>query len=100
MTQIINDGTGTIDRIIGAPIRFVQDKANQVGNLFDTYKQNQSLKTQVADLSSSKNNQESLEVENKELKEALKLQETLIAAVNKASKTVNSSWLMGVLLGV
>nr|UKS67730.1 rod shape-determining protein MreC [Lactococcus garvieae] len=77
MTQIINDGTGTIDRIIGAPIRFVQDKANQVGNLFDTYKQNQSLKTQVADLSSTKNNQESLEVENKELKEALKLQETL-----------------------
>ncbi|MEY8442926.1 rod shape-determining protein MreC [Lactococcus ileimucosae] len=77
MTQIINDGTGAVDRIIGAPIRFVQDKANQVGNLLDTYKQNQSLKTEVADLRSSKNSQESLEVENRELKEALKLQETL-----------------------
>lgn len=77
MTQIINDGTGAVDRIIGAPIRFVQDKANQVGNLLDTYKQNQSLKTEGADLRSSKNSQESLEVENRELKEALKLQETL-----------------------
>ena len=78
----------------------------------------------MADLSSSKNNQESLEVENKELKEALKLQETLtdyksisanVITRNPASwadtlvidsgskqgiKTVNSSWLMGVLLGV
>ncbi|WP_081167458.1 rod shape-determining protein MreC [Lactococcus garvieae] len=95
MTQIINDGTGAVDRIIGAPIRFVQDKANQVGNLLDTYKQNQALKTQVSELSDSKNNQESLEAENKELKAALKLQETLTDYKSISANVITrnpSSW--------
>lgn len=77
MTQVINDGLGGIDQIIGAPIRFVQDKANQIGDLFDTYKQNESLKKQIAELTEDKNKLSGAEDENKALKEALKLQETL-----------------------
>lgn len=77
MTQVINDGTGFFDNIIAAPIHFVQDKANEFSNLMDTYKQNESLKKQLSDLTDEKNKLASTESENKELKSALKLQETL-----------------------
>lgn len=77
MTQTINDGTGWVDRIVGAPVHFVQDKANQIGDLFDTYKQNESLKKQLAELTDDKNRLSGAEAENKALKDALKLQETL-----------------------
>jgi len=77
MTQTINDGTSFIDRVLVAPIHFVQDKANELSNLMDTYQQNQSLKTQLAKSKDDDNKLSGLESENKELKKALKLQETL-----------------------
>lgn len=77
MTQTINDGTGFVDQVIAAPIHFVQDKANVLSNLINTYKQNENLKKQLTDLTAEKNKLASAESENKELKTALKLQETL-----------------------
>lgn len=77
MTQVINDGTSFVDRVLAAPIRFVQDKTNQLTDLMQTYKQNESLKTQVAKSKDDASKLNGLESENTELKKALKLQETL-----------------------
>lgn len=95
MTQTVNDGTGFFDRIIAAPIHFIEDKGHQLGNLMDTYKQNESLKTQLSELTSEKNKLSGAESENKELKKALKLQETLTdyqtVAANVITRTP-ASW--------
>ncbi|MCL2114041.1 MAG: rod shape-determining protein MreC [Streptococcaceae bacterium] len=77
MTQTINDGTGFVDRVLATPVHFVQDKVNEFSNLMDTYQQNESLKTQLAKSKDDANKLNGLESENKELKNALKLQETL-----------------------
>jgi rod shape-determining protein MreC len=77
MTQTINDGTGFVDHILAAPVHFIEDTSNELGNLMDTYKQNESLKTQLAQSKDDANKLNGLESENKELKKALNLQETL-----------------------
>lgn len=95
MTQTINDGTSFFDRVLVAPIHFVQDKANELSNLMDTYQQNQSLKTQLAKSKDDDNKLSGLESENKELKKALKLQETLTDYQTVAANVITrepSSW--------
>ena len=77
MTQTINDGTGFVDHFLATPVHFVQDKVNELSNLMDTYKQNESLKAQLIQSKTDVNKLTGLESENKELKSALKLQETL-----------------------
>ncbi|MDQ7188045.1 rod shape-determining protein MreC [Lactococcus lactis] len=95
MTQTINDGTSFVDRVLVVPIHFVQDKANELSNLMDTYQQNQSLKTQLAKSKDDDNKLSGLESENKELKKALKLQETLTDYQTVAANVITrepSSW--------
>ncbi|MEQ7202915.1 rod shape-determining protein MreC [Lactococcus lactis] len=95
MTQTINDGTSFVDRVLVTPIHFVQDKANELSNLMDTYQQNQSLKTQLAKSKDDDNKLSGLESENKELKKALKLQETLTDYQTVAANVITrepSSW--------
>ncbi|RZI49934.1 rod shape-determining protein MreC [Lactococcus kimchii] len=95
MTQTINDGTGFVDRVLAAPIHFVQDRANQVGNLLATYKQNASLKTQLSQSKDDANKVKGLESENAELKKALKLQETLTDYQTVAANVITrnpTSW--------
>lgn len=95
MTQTINDGTSFVDRVLIAPIHFVQDKANELSNLMNTYQQNQSLKTQLVKSKNDDNKLSGLESENKELKKALKLQETLTDYQQVAANVITrepSSW--------
>ncbi|MQW23052.1 MULTISPECIES: rod shape-determining protein MreC [unclassified Lactococcus] len=95
MTQTINDGTGFVDQVISAPIHFVQDKVNVISNLMDTYKQNESLKTQLSALTDEKNKLTGVESENKELKTALKLQQTLTDYETVSSNVITrnpASW--------
>lgn len=95
MTQTINDGTSFVDRVLVAPIHFVQDKANELSNLMNTYQQNQSLKTQLVKSKNDDNKLSGLESENKELKKALKLQETLTDYQQVAANVITrepSSW--------
>lgn len=95
MTQVINDGTSFVDRVLAAPIRFVQDKANQLTDLMQTYKQNESLKTQVAKSKDDASKLNGLESENTELKKALKLQETLTDYQTVAANVITrnpTSW--------
>jgi len=77
MTQTINAGTGFVDKVLAAPVHFFQDRANQVHNLLDTYKQNESLKSQLSKNHDAQNKLNAAQSENKALKDALKLQETL-----------------------
>lgn len=95
MTQVINDGTSFVDRVLAAPIRFVQDKTNQLTDLMQTYKQNESLKTQVAKSKDDASKLNGLESENTELKKALKLQETLTDYQTVAANVITrnpTSW--------
>lgn len=95
MTQVINDGTSFVDRVLAAPIRFVQDKTNQLTDLMQTYKQNESLKAQVAKSKDDASKLNGLESENTELKKALKLQETLTDYQTVAANVITrnpTSW--------
>lgn len=95
MTQVINDGTSFVDRVLAAPIRYVQDKTNQLTDLMQTYKQNESLKTQVAKSKDDASKLNGLESENTELKKALKLQETLTDYQTVAANVITrnpTSW--------
>ncbi|MGY3729967.1 rod shape-determining protein MreC [Lactococcus termiticola] len=95
MTQTINAGTGFVDKILAAPVHFFQDRANQVHNLLDTYKQNESLKSQLTKSNDAESKLKSTESENKALKAALKLQETLTNYDSVSSNVINrspSSW--------
>lgn len=95
MAQVINDGTSFVDRVLAAPIRFVQDKTNQLTDLMQTYKQNESLKTQVAKSKDDASKLNGLESENTELKKALKLQETLTDYQTVAANVITrnpTSW--------
>lgn len=95
MTEVISGGTGFVDKIIAAPVHFVQDKANQLANLMDTYKQNESLKSQLAQNQADNDKLKSEQAENKSLKAALKLQETLTSYSTVSANVITrnpASW--------
>ncbi|GFH41077.1 rod shape-determining protein MreC [Pseudolactococcus insecticola] len=77
MTVVINDAVGGIDGLIAAPFDALKDKANDLGNLMETYHENASLSKQVTKLTDESSELDSLKAENKSLKAALDLQNTL-----------------------
>jgi len=77
MTQMINDGTGWVDGFVGAPIRYVQDKSNQIDDMLHAYQQNESLKSELVASQPDKDKLDAIQSENKQLKDALKLKDTL-----------------------
>ncbi|MGO2939981.1 MAG: rod shape-determining protein MreC [Pseudolactococcus laudensis] len=77
MTLVVNDTVGGIDGIIAAPFNFFENKAAEVGNLLSTYQQNAKLSKKITQLTDNAAELDSLKAENKELKAALDLQNTL-----------------------
>lgn len=77
MSLVINDTVGGLDAIVAAPFDFLKDKANDVNNLMSTYQQNAKLSKKIANLSDDATELDSLRAENKDLKAALDLQNTL-----------------------
>lgn len=77
MSVVINESVGGIDRVIGVPFNFFQNKLSDLGHFMATYEQNASLSKQVTKLSDDSSDVSSLKAENKALKSALALQNTL-----------------------
>ena len=77
MSMAINGTVGGLDKIIGVPFDFFQDKMSDVSNLLTTYEKNASLSKQVSKLTDESVELSSLKAENKALKSALALENTL-----------------------
>ncbi|MDN6030470.1 MAG: rod shape-determining protein MreC [Lactococcus plantarum] len=77
MSVVINESVGGIDRVIGVPFDFFQNKLSDLGQFMATYEQNASLSKQVTELRDDSSEVGSLKAENKALKSALNLQNTL-----------------------
>lgn len=72
-----NDVVAVGSRIIDFPLSFVSGSLNNVHDLLNTQDENNYLKSKVTDLEQTKARNSSLEAENKQLKSALKLKNTL-----------------------
>ena len=88
MTLVVNDTVGGIDGIIAAPFNFFENKAAEVGNLFSTYQQNAKLSKKITQLTDNAAELDSLKAENKELKAALDLKNTLTNYEKVASNVI------------
>ncbi|MBC6356203.1 rod shape-determining protein MreC [Lactobacillus helsingborgensis] len=72
-----NDVVAVGARIIDFPLSFVSGSLNNVHDLMNTQNENNYLKSKVTDLEQTKTRNATLETENKQLKSALKLKESL-----------------------
>lgn len=72
-----NDVVAVGSRIIDFPLSFVSGSLNNVHDLLNTQDENNYLKSRVTDLEQTKARNSSLEAENKQLKSALKVKNTL-----------------------
>ncbi|WP_223895201.1 rod shape-determining protein MreC [Lactobacillus helsingborgensis] len=72
-----NDVVAVGARIIDFPLSFVSGSLNNVHDLMNTQNENNYLKSKVTDLEQTKTRNDTLEAENKQLKSALKLKESL-----------------------
>ncbi|PWF99563.1 rod shape-determining protein MreC [Levilactobacillus bambusae] len=75
--QFGNDIVGLADRAVTIPLNGLSHGVGALSDLQNTYQENQQLKEQVADLAQTKVRDQTLAKENKELKQELKLNQTL-----------------------
>lgn len=75
--QIGNEAFGLVDRVISYPVSAVANIGGSVSDLMNTYGENQKLKQQIDSLAADKVENQTLRKENKQLKEQLKLDESL-----------------------
>ncbi|MFD1319459.1 rod shape-determining protein MreC [Loigolactobacillus zhaoyuanensis] len=75
--RVGNDVVGVVDRVVALPANGVKNSFAAVSDLINTYEENAKLKTQLDDLAQTKTRAATLQSENKELKQQLKLDKTL-----------------------
>ena len=75
--KIGNDTVSIVTRVVNWPINLISNGAANVEDLFNTQAENDHLKKQVDNLAQTKARNSSLEAENTQLKQALKLKKTL-----------------------
>ncbi|URZ87882.1 rod shape-determining protein MreC [Floricoccus penangensis] len=95
MTQVVNDTTGGADKLLSSPGKFLRDKYTQIQTLLNTYDENKSLKKEIYELSERATNNEGLQAENKSLREALDLENTLVGYKKITANVISrnpSSW--------
>lgn len=72
-----NDVVAVGSRIVDVPLKWISGGLNSVNNILNTEQENNYLKSKVTDLGQTKARNDALESENKQLKDALKLKDTL-----------------------
>ncbi|HIX71299.1 MULTISPECIES: rod shape-determining protein MreC [Enterococcus] len=75
--SVVNDSVAVMDKVISAPVRFVENSIDSVRNLLDTYDENQRLKAKIDEYDNAVQQNANKDREIKTLKEELKLNETL-----------------------
>lgn len=75
--SVVNDSVAVMDKVISAPVRFVENSIDSARNLLDTYDENQRLKAKIDEYNNAVQQNANKDREIKTLKEELKLNETL-----------------------
>lgn len=75
--KIGNDTVAIVSRVVSWPVDLISGSVDGVQNLINTQNENDHLKKQVDNLAQTKARNSALESENTQLKQALKLKETL-----------------------
>lgn len=75
--SVTNDVVGLVDKGLSVPLKAVQRSVRAVGNLFNTYDENDHLKRKLDDYASLKNENQTYKDENEKLKQQLELNATV-----------------------
>ncbi|SEM56475.1 rod shape-determining protein MreC [Ligilactobacillus sp. WC1T17] len=75
--QIGNEASGLVNAIVSYPATGIAKAGSAVGDLLNTYQENQKLKKQVDSLAAQKVENQTLRQENKQLKQQVKLNKSL-----------------------
>lgn len=75
--SVVNDSVAIMDRVVSAPIKFVENRVEDVQGLLDTYHENERLKEQLDTYENAVQQNKNKDREIKALKEELALDETL-----------------------
>lgn len=77
VTQGVNDVTNILGRLVSYPSNSINDFIDSVGDLSNTYQENQSLKQKIDTIHELEVQLNELKRDNQKMKETLKLQDTL-----------------------
>mgnify|MGYP000845861427 FL=1 len=77
VTQGVNDVTNILGRLVSYPANSINDFIDSVGDLSNTYQENQSLKQKIDTIHELEVQLSELKRDNQKMKETLKLQDTL-----------------------
>ena len=75
--SVVNDSVAIMDRVVSAPVKFVENRVADVQGLLDTYHENERLKEQLDTFDNAVQQNKNKDREIKALKEELALNETL-----------------------
>lgn len=75
--SVVNDSVAIMDRVVSAPVKFVENRVADVQGLLDTYHENERLKEQLDTYDNAVQQNKNKDREIKALKEELALNETL-----------------------
>ncbi|WP_291292082.1 rod shape-determining protein MreC [Enterococcus sp.] len=87
----VNDTIGIVDKVITAPIRWIENGANSVKKLFVTYEENERLKEKIDSYDEIARSNENYKREIESLKEELALNETLTNYEKITANVINRS---------
>ncbi|AEJ30837.1 MULTISPECIES: rod shape-determining protein MreC [Leuconostoc] len=86
-----NDLAGGVSRVISVPTTAIGRTANSIGNLLDTFEENQALKSKIDEFAQDKVRLQTVEEENASLKKQLKLEATLTDYKTVSAVTISRS---------
>lgn len=76
-TRVVSDVSGWVSSVVSSPVKAVSGGYEAVSGLLNTYKENQALTEKVDDLAQAKVQLQTLQAENRELKDQLQIENTL-----------------------
>ena len=76
-TRVVSDVSGWVSSVVSSPVKAVSGGYEAVSGLLNTYKENQALTEKVDDLAQAKVQLQTLQAENRALKDQLQFENTL-----------------------
>ena len=76
-TRVVSDVSGWVSSVVSSPVKAVSGGYEAVYGLLNTYKENQALTEKVDDLAQAKVQLQTLQAENRALKDQLQIENTL-----------------------
>ena len=76
-TRVVSDVTGWVSGVVSSPVKALSSSYAAITDLLNTYNENEKLTTKIDDLAQSKVQLQTLQAENRALKDQLKIDGTL-----------------------